>query len=614
MDPVKKNKTKSKILLARKKRLRRRRDLLRLVRDIRRFPVVPLIFRRICQLQYLRAYSYKINRIKWVSWPVELDEQYLDLFEGAVAERRHATMNADRLFMGLNPVPLATIARFLFLPKLRRIPYSKFALRYCIRALRDLAKNKSLLFSDLRGKSVFLLHNKKFAMNFFFWHKRRRRCRVFVALGNCLGFRRAGLLLLSQQFRLGMPFVNYLTLDRRNIIFITLLNRFRVGLLRCFFRKIFYPKAKKSKLNGLSVVKKKMRSRTKTNVGQIWNSFRKLSSFFRLRILYSFKVQHGLIRSKLHYYKLLRESDLLAVFNSNLSRRFANVFSAFNLVAHNEQLVLICDMLKSLSEQNQKKIFSNKIRVFRKNNLIFLLCRRLIKLLTKRGGRLRAYKNLQNTLYALKPTRRQVSLFRESSFRVGGKKAKIKSPILLALKKLRTYFFLRKFTKSRKTIFIPGILPKRRRIRVIARWLAAAASRGSERTLQDRLFGAITQASKGQGPAKHMQLAFNKSVKVNKVNLRANNRRRRWFLRRAPWTMKNLKEVFVTLNQMGRDLKLRRHLKLRQLRTRWSRKKKWGKKFMSKEKYRRWVKWTNKKLKQTIKAMSSKPKKKVPAK
>lgn len=67
MDPVKKNKTKSKILLARKKRLRRRRDLLRLVRDIRRFPVVPLIFRRICQLQYLRAYSYKINRIKWVS-------------------------------------------------------------------------------------------------------------------------------------------------------------------------------------------------------------------------------------------------------------------------------------------------------------------------------------------------------------------------------------------------------------------------------------------------------------------------------------------------------------------------------------------------------------------
>lgn len=171
--------------------------------------------------------------------------------------------------MGLNPVPLATIARFLFLPKLRRIPYSKFALRYCIRALRDLAKNKSLLFSDLRGKSVFLLHNKKFAMNFFFWHKRRRRCRVFVALGNCLGFRRAGLLLLSQQFRLGTPFVNYLTLDRRNIIFIMLLNRFRVGLLRCFFRKIFYPKAKKSKLNGLSVVKKKMRSRTKTNVGQI---------------------------------------------------------------------------------------------------------------------------------------------------------------------------------------------------------------------------------------------------------------------------------------------------------------------------------------------------------
>lgn len=173
--------------------------------------------------------------------------------------------------MGLNPVPLATIARFLLLPRLRRIPYPKFALKYCIRALRALAKNKSLLFSDFKSKSVFLLRNKKFAMNFFFWHKRRRRCRVFVALGNCLGFRRAGLLLLSQQFRLGMPFVNYLTLDRRNIIFITLLNRFRVGLLRCFFRKIFYPKVKKSKLTGPSVVKKKRHSKTKTKTsgGQI---------------------------------------------------------------------------------------------------------------------------------------------------------------------------------------------------------------------------------------------------------------------------------------------------------------------------------------------------------
>jgi ribosomal protein S7 len=155
--------------------------------------------------------------------------------------------------------------------------------------------------------------------------------------------------------------------------------------------------------------------------------------------------------------------------------------------------------------------------------VVYKFTRRLMKLTTKRGGRLRAFRNLQILLHSVKLSRKQKILLRS-------KKRVRQNPVFTAVSNLKTYFFLRKFTKARKTIFLPGILAKRRRLRVAARWLALSVKKAPERRLYERFLAAINETARGAGLARQTRNAFNKSVGISKANL--NTRRRHRFQKR----------------------------------------------------------------------------------
>jgi len=97
------------------------------------------------------------------------------------------------------------------------------------------------------------------------------------------------------------------------------------------------------------------------------------------------------------------------------------------------------------------------------NVMTYKFLRRLRYLITKRGGKQRAFNSLLLVQYSLKPKAK--ALFQSNRFANN----RLRDPFFRVLKKLRVYFFIRKFTKNRKTLLLPGILRKRKRIRVIAR-------------------------------------------------------------------------------------------------------------------------------------------------
>lgn len=91
-------------------RKRKRRGSLKKL--IKRVPMVGYILGRLCQLQYLRAYSYRINRFRWGRWPILINNKTLRLLANAKSERRHATRAGENLFMGLNPIWLVKTLKF----------------------------------------------------------------------------------------------------------------------------------------------------------------------------------------------------------------------------------------------------------------------------------------------------------------------------------------------------------------------------------------------------------------------------------------------------------------------------------------------------------------------
>lgn len=172
---------------------------------------------------------------------------------------------------------------------------------------------------------------------------------MFVPLKNCLGFRRGGLLLLSRQFKLGTLFTNYLTIARKYIIYTKLIRQFKIVRLSCFFRVMFYRNKKKT---CFKVLKKKKKSKY----------LRRLTLFFTTEIFHLFKLQHGLVRTKLHHYKILKESDVVDTFRINLTKRFLAFWSTCNQDAYFRQLSFIRTALKVLQQREKKKILKRNIR------------------------------------------------------------------------------------------------------------------------------------------------------------------------------------------------------------------------------------------------------------
>lgn len=152
--------------------------------------------------------------------------------------------------------------------------------------------------------------------------------------------------------------------------------------------------------------------------------------------------------------------------------------------------------------------------------LVYKFLRRILHLLTKRGGRQRAFRNLDLVLDAVCRSAAQ-GLFSQSKSWV--------NPILKVMLSLRTYFSLRKVTKRRKTFFIPGILPRQKRIRIVARWFVSGLKRRSGTKLFDLVLAELWENYKGGGAAKKMRDAFNNLVAISKANLIIRRRRRRRF-------------------------------------------------------------------------------------
>ena len=147
--------------------------------------------------------------------------------------------------------------------------------------------------------------------------------------------------------------------------------------------------------------------------------------------------------------------------------------------------------------------------------MAYKFLRRVSFLLTKRGGRLRAFKFL-----VLLRNLTSVEMLPGSFMRHAEKARNTKDIFVRIMKNLKTYFFLRKFTKGRKTTLIPGILYKRKKIKVIARWfLASLRKKKLGRPLLEKLLENTRNVYYGQGASQELQMRFNLQVRDSKINI-----------------------------------------------------------------------------------------------
>ncbi|HMP27971.1 MAG TPA: hypothetical protein PKD85_00105 [Saprospiraceae bacterium] len=160
-------------------------------------------------------------------------------------------------------------------------------------------------------------------------------------------------------------------------------------------------------------------------------------------------------------------------------------------------------------------------RFYKISILGFRFLRRIRKLIIKRGGGARAFKELNLLNFNLTP-----GLMAAIKTAGGPKDRKFFNPFVFIVRNLRTHFFLRKHTKFRKTRLIPGILFKRRRLRVIGRWFMKSVKAKNERRFRDCLMGAAVETINNEGPAIDIRNAFNEQVFASKVNIIVRKRRR----------------------------------------------------------------------------------------
>lgn len=153
----------------------------------------------------------------------------------------------------------------------------------------------------------------------------------------------------------------------------------------------------------------------------------------------------------------------------------------------------------------------------------FRFLARLNHLLTKRGNAFKAFKTILTLRTLIK---RQTSPMTDSAVKLH---KFVSDPWLAIMWNLRTYFYQRKFTQGRKTIFIPGILRARKRLRVAARWFAVVARR---KKLGVRLLDVLVENARavysGSGPSIALQKDFNNSVRGNKINIQPKRGARRF--------------------------------------------------------------------------------------
>jgi ribosomal protein S7 len=98
------------------------------------------------------------------------------------------------------------------------------------------------------------------------------------------------------------------------------------------------------------------------------------------------------------------------------------------------------------------------------------------------------------------------------------------------LKNLRPKFSIRKKMVGRRMILLPGILPKFKKLRVVARWLVRALYLKRERSLTREWLRLLQETVQNEGPSVKFKEQFEITVSHNLNNLRT-GRRRRFFRR-----------------------------------------------------------------------------------
>lgn len=341
--------------------------------------------------------------------------------------------------------------------------------------------------------------------NFFYQYSRPVRRKRRSSLNKRAIYRCGPLTLLTRTPNRKTVYTNISTLLTRLTLYKDLLRHYQILFFRCFINSL------------------RKRRTTKVTRG-----LKRRTIKIRKRLLTLMRLITGLSQSLHNYYILLtsskviqlcyhtRKISLLRFTKRRIRRSLRQMRRYARFIQRCKKAI---ERQKKWKERQRKKF--RGMRRGRSDALSYRLMRRFARLITKRGGRHRAYRVLEEVLYAMKPTRRQFRLI------LTKKRKKPKSPVLKALKNLKTYFYLRKFTKSRRTTFIPGILSQPRRLSVVARWLSNAAKKNPERDLHNRIFSAILQASKNRGFAKQMQLSFHKIVTTSKGSLNKHYRKRR---------------------------------------------------------------------------------------
>jgi hypothetical protein len=179
--------------------------------------------------------------------------------------------------------------------------------------------------------------------------------------------------------------------------------------------------------------------------------FKPSSKMLIFSYFYLVKLGQALIRTQKKFWFSVCKIE----FRFNKNELKESIFHKGYLYSQNN----FVNFIRQLLMVYENSVLCTAASVIMSDILVYKFLRRVLHLLTKRGGKHRAFQNLDLVLNAVRKSALQE--FRSSQCTI--------NPILKVILSLRTYFSLRKVTKRRKTLLIPGILPKEKRIRVIAR-------------------------------------------------------------------------------------------------------------------------------------------------